>query len=208
MTETKAENNRQQTLPRIVIIGGGFAGLEAAKALKNAPVAITLLDRTNHHVFQPLLYQVATAALAPSEISSPIRYILRKQKNVQVLLSEVSSIDVENKIVYGDNDTLEFPYDYLLLATGTRHSYFGRDEWAQNAPGLKSISDALEIRKRFTVGASSTECWINTPVQLRTMIRRSGSSRTIPKRSAIGASPMRIRNNTCGQLRTMMRLSV
>src|SRR3954452_2425028 len=132
--------------PRVVIIGGGFAGLNAARALNRAPVQVTLLDRRNHHLFQPLLYQVATAALTPSDIAMPIRRILRYQKNVEVLLAEARSIDLAAKRVVLDEDSVA--YDYLVVATGARHSYFGRDEWAAHAPGLKSIGDALEIRRR------------------------------------------------------------
>src|SRR4051812_24982920 len=132
--------------PRVVIIGGGFAGLNAAKALKRAPVQVTLLDRRNHHLFQPLLYQVATAALSPSDIAMPIRRILRYQKNVEVLLAEATSFDLAAKTVILDKGSVG--YDYLVIATGARHSYFGHEEWAPNAPGLKSIGDALEIRRR------------------------------------------------------------
>lgn len=134
--------------PRVVIVGGGFGGIAAARGLAGAPVEITLLDKTNHHVFQPLLYQVATAALAPSDIVAPIRSILRGQKNVTVLLSAVTGIEVEGKSVVCD-DGRRYGYDYLVLAGGARHSYFGRDHWEENAPGLKTIADALEVRSRF-----------------------------------------------------------
>jgi NADH:ubiquinone reductase (H+-translocating) len=135
-----------QTLPHIVILGGGFAGLNAARALARAPVRVTLIDRRNHHLFQPLLYQVATAALNPSDIATPIRRILRNQKNVEVLLAEARSVDLDAKLVELDEDVVS--YDYLVVATGARHSYFGHDEWAPFAPGLKSIGDALEVRRR------------------------------------------------------------
>ncbi len=134
------------SLPRVVIVGGGFGGLTAAQKLASESVQITLLDRRNHHLFQPLLYQVATAGLNPSDIAMPIRRILRHQKNVEVLLAEVTSVDLNRKVVTSDDG--EFPYDYLIVATGARHSYFGRDDWAKFAPGLKSIGDALEIRRR------------------------------------------------------------
>ena len=135
-----------ESLPRVVIIGGGFGGLTAAQSLAKASVQITLVDRRNHHLFQPLLYQVATAGLNPSDIASPIRRILRNQRNVEVLLAEAREIDLARKTVVLDEGSLE--YDYLIVATGARHSYFGHDEWASLAPGLKSIGDALEIRRR------------------------------------------------------------
>ncbi len=136
-----------RNLPRVVIIGGGFGGLQAAKALGKAPVRVTLLDRQNHHVFQPLLYQVATAALSPADIAEPLRRILRKQQNTEVLFGEARKIDVARKVVVTDGG--EIDYDYLIVAAGARHSYFGRPEWEQFAPGLKGIDDALEIRRRM-----------------------------------------------------------
>jgi NADH dehydrogenase len=132
-----------------VIIGAGFAGLNAARRLRDAPVDVTVLDRTNHHLFQPLLYQVATASLAPSDITAPIRYLLRRQKNAEVLLAHVQEIDAERRVVIADEEQREYPYDYLILASGARHSYFGHDEWEPYAPGLKSIEDAMEVRRRF-----------------------------------------------------------
>jgi NADH dehydrogenase len=141
--------------PHIVIVGGGFAGLNAARALARAPVRITLIDRRNHHLFQPLLYQVATAALNPSDIAVPIRRILRYQANVEVLLAEARSVDLNAKVVELDEDMAS--YDYLIVATGARHSYFGHDEWAPFAPGLKSIGDALEIRKRVLLAFELAE---------------------------------------------------
>jgi NADH dehydrogenase len=133
-------------IPHVVIVGGGFGGLYAAKALRRQPVRITLIDRKNHHTFQPLLYQVATAGMNPSEIAVPIRRVLRKQKNVVVLLNEVTSIDLAARQVA--LLTGEIAYDYLIVATGATHSYFGHDDWARFAPGLKSVEDALEIRSR------------------------------------------------------------
>src|SRR5690606_9933943 len=133
--------------PHVVIVGGGFAGIHAARGLKKAAVDITLLDRTNHYLFQPLLYQVATAMLAPSDITVPIRFLLRKQKNTRVLMAQVDRIVPEEKKVIASDGSMELTYDYLILATGARHSYFGNDDWELNAPGLKSLEDALEIRR-------------------------------------------------------------
>ena len=141
--------------PRIVILGGGFGGLNAARNLRRAPVQVTLIDRQNHHLFQPLLYQVATAALNPSDIASPIRRILRNQKNVEVLLAEARSIDLPGKTVVLDQGSV--PYDYLIVATGATHSYFGHDEWERSAPGLKSIDDALAIRRRVLFAFEAAE---------------------------------------------------
>src|SRR5215218_8437721 len=134
--------------PRVIIIGGGFGGLYAARALRDAPVRVTVVDRTNHHVFQPLLYQVATATLTPSDIAAPIRWLLRNQKNAQVLLAEVKTIDPDARIVHCvDGERLD--YDYLIVAAGARHSYFGHNEWEKLAPGLKTLEDAVEIRRRI-----------------------------------------------------------
>ena len=142
--------------PRVVIIGGGFGGLYAARALKGERVDVTLIDRTNHHVFQPLLYQVATATLAATSITAPIRWLLRKQRNADVLLKEVTAIDVEAKRVsFAGGGSID--YDYLIVATGSRHSYFGRDEWEPLAPGLKSIDDALDIRRRLLMAFEHAE---------------------------------------------------
>jgi NADH dehydrogenase, FAD-containing subunit len=144
----RSRRPRPTERPQVVIIGGGFAGLEAAKVFRSKPVDVTVVDRTNHHVFQPLLYQVATAALAPSDISSPIRQVLRNQDNVRVVMAEVGSIDPDHRAVHL-TDGAALPYDCLILATGTRHSYFGHDEWEKHAPGLKSLKDALNVRQRF-----------------------------------------------------------
>jgi len=143
--------------PRVVIIGGGFAGLSAAKAFAGAQVEVTLLDRTNHHTFQPLLYQVATAVLAPSEIASPIRWLLRRQRNVTVLLAAVDRVDVTRRVVIADGGAMEMPYDYVILATGARHAYFGHPEWEALAPGLKSLEDAHEMRRRFLLAFEEAE---------------------------------------------------
>jgi NADH dehydrogenase len=133
---------------RVVIVGGGFGGIEAAKALRHAPAEVTLIDRSNHFVFQPLLYQVATGALAPSDIAVPIRWVLRSVRNTTVLCANVAAIDTERRSVQLSSG-VEVDYDYLILAAGSRHAYFGHDEWEPVAPGLKTIEDALEIRNRF-----------------------------------------------------------
>ncbi|MCB1024271.1 MAG: NAD(P)/FAD-dependent oxidoreductase [Acidobacteria bacterium] len=142
--------------PKVVIIGGGFGGLQAAKDLKNKPVEVTLIDRKNHHTFQPLLYQVATAVLSPGEIATPIRRILYRAKNVEVVLGEVESIDPGKKHVeLDDGSTVDF--DYLIVAAGARHSYFGHDDWEESAPGLKTVEDALEIRRRVLLAFELAE---------------------------------------------------
>ena len=141
--------------PRVVIVGGGFGGLEAAKALARLPVQITLVDRKNHHTFQPLLYQVATAGLSPAEIAAPIREILARHDNVEVLLGEVLGVDVERRIVKLHG--FELPYDYLVVAAGATHAYFGHDEWEPLAPGLKTVEDALEMRRRILLAYELAE---------------------------------------------------
>ncbi len=141
-----------QQSPRVVIVGGGFGGLAAAKALKNTPAQVFLIDRTNHHLFQPLLYQVATSVLTPGQIGSPIRGILRNQKNTTVMLGEVTGVDMGKKRVFvSDADRREVPvtYDYLILATGVTHSYFGHNEFEKYAPGLKSLADAVAVRNKI-----------------------------------------------------------
>jgi NADH dehydrogenase len=142
-------------VPHVVIVGGGFGGLTAAQALEGKDVRITLLDRTNHHLFQPLLYQVATAGLSPAEIAMPIRSVLRNQENVTVLLAEVTRIDVKTRTVVLTDGVVE--YDYLILATGAQTSYFGHDEWEEFAPGLKTIEDAVEIRQRVLLAFELAE---------------------------------------------------
>jgi NADH dehydrogenase len=141
--------------PHVVVIGAGFGGLAVARRLAKVPVRVTLLDRRNHHLFQPLLYQVATAALNPSDIAYPIRAAVAKQLDTRVLLAEVTAIDVAAKTVTLDDGALH--YDYLVVATGATHSYFGNDAWAQVAPGLKSIDDALEIRRRIFLAYEAAE---------------------------------------------------
>jgi NADH dehydrogenase len=138
--------------PRIVIVGGGFGGLAAAKALRKTPAEVILIDRSNHHLFQPLLYQVATAVLTPSQIATPIRSIFRKQKNVTVILGEVTGVDKERKCVFvsdADRERVSVAYDYLILATGATHSYFSHNEFEKYAPGLKSLADAVSARNRI-----------------------------------------------------------
>ncbi|MEO1130634.1 MAG: NAD(P)/FAD-dependent oxidoreductase [Planctomycetota bacterium] len=138
--------------PRVVIIGGGFGGLYAARALRGAPVDISIVDKSNHHLFQPLLYQVATAGLSPADIAAPTRHVLSRQRNVEVVLAKVESIDLERRLVHGD-----LPYDVLILAAGVRTSYFGNDHWESIAPGLKTIDDATEIRRRFLLAFEHAE---------------------------------------------------
>ena len=142
-------------LPHVVILGAGFGGLNAARALKRAPVRITVIDRANHHLFQPLLYQVATAALSPADISAPIRRILRRQKNVEVLLAEATAIDLPSRrVVLADG---EVDYDFLIVATGATHAYFGHEDWELLAPGLKTLKDALQIRQRILIAFEIAE---------------------------------------------------
>ena len=149
--------------PHVVIIGGGFGGLDAARALKGAPVRVTLLDRHNYHLFQPLLYQVATASLSPADVASPIRWILRHQQNVQVLLADARAIDAGRRLVHyvddahGPRDGHDLSFDYLILATGAAHAYFGHPEWAARAPGLKTLDDALEIRRQVLLAFEAAE---------------------------------------------------
>jgi NADH dehydrogenase len=141
---------------RVVIAGGGFGGLAAAKALARAPVDVTLIDRTNHYLFQPLLYQVATGVLSPADVAVPTRFLLRKQPNVTVLLGDVDAIDLAARTVRLDYER-RLPFDYLVVATGSRHSYFGRDEWEPYAPGLKTLDDARQIRRRFLLALEEAE---------------------------------------------------
>jgi len=142
-------------VPHVVIVGGGFGGLFAARAFDGAGVRVTLIDRHNYHLFQPLLYQVATAALSPGDVASPIRWILRHQKNVQVLLAKAQAIDAARREVAIDSGTIS--YDYLIVATGAAHSYFGHPEWEAHAPGLKTLDDALEMRRRVLLAFESAE---------------------------------------------------
>ncbi len=150
------EQMRPTAVHRVVIVGAGFGGLECAYRLKGAPVAITLVDRRNHHLFQPLLYQVATASLATSEIAWPIRYLLRDRREVTTLFANVNGVDAQSKrVLLDDGDAL--PYDTLILATGARHAYFGHDEWEPFAPGLKTLEDATTLRRRILVAFERAE---------------------------------------------------
>ncbi len=148
-------SNMQPWLPRVVIVGAGFGGLAAAKKLAGEPLGVTLIDRRNYHLFQPLLYQVATAALSPADIAAPIRGILRNAENCTVLLAKVTGIDPVARTVTTDRGTV--PYDHLILATGARHAYFGHDEWEAAAPGLKKIEDATELRRRILIAFERAE---------------------------------------------------
>jgi NADH dehydrogenase len=142
--------------PHVVIVGAGFGGLAAARALRRAPVDVTIVDRRNHHLFQPLLYQVATAGLSPADIAAPIRSIVRRQPNASVRLGEVVGVDtVKQRVRLADGALL--PYDHLVLATGARHSYFGRDDWAEHAPGIKSIEDATAVRRKVLLALERAE---------------------------------------------------
>src|SRR5271163_1775625 len=166
-THQAADQSAHQPAHRVVIVGAGFGGLNAAQALASAPVSITVIDRKNHHTFQPLLYQVATAGLSPGEIAAPIRSILRRHKNVEVLMAEVTGFDLERRVVQTEvqadsqnaarNENQEIPYDSLIVAAGASHAYFGHDEWEASAPGLKTIEDALEIRRRVLLAFELAE---------------------------------------------------
>src|SRR5947207_8862148 len=150
-----ASNILPAVMPRVVIVGAGFGGLRAARALRNAPVQVTVIDRQNHHLFQPLLYWVATAGLSPADISSPIRSILRKQKNTDVLMAEVTGVDVEGQRVLMGNRAV--PYDYLVLATGAYANYFGHPERRHDVPGLISIIDATSILRDTLLRSAASE---------------------------------------------------
>jgi NADH dehydrogenase len=150
-----AMNESRDQKPNVVIVGAGFGGLEAAKKLAREDVSVTVIDRTNYHLFQPLLYQVATAALSPADIAAPVRAVLSKNKNVEVILAEVQSVDVDAKKL--KTADMEIGYDFLILSTGARHSYFGHNEWEKLAPGLKSLEDAIELRRRLLMAFEYAE---------------------------------------------------
>lgn len=154
-THSTSAETTPRPLPRVVIIGAGFGGLRAARKLADVPVEVTVIDRSNHHLFQPLLYQVATAGLSPADISAPIRHILKRQRNASVILAEVTGVDMEAQQVLMQDRSI--PYDYLIVASGATHSYFGHDEWEQFAPGLKTISDATTIRRKILLAFEAAE---------------------------------------------------
>ena len=150
----------EKALPHVVIVGGGFGGLATARALRHAPVRVTVIDRSNHHLFQPLLYQVATATLAPGDIAAPIRHLLRCQRNVTVAMAEVTGVDAADRRVlvnYLGRPDMPFVYNYLILATGAAHSYFGHNEFAPFAPGMKSIADAEAVRAKVLKAFETAE---------------------------------------------------
>ncbi|MGA8216800.1 MAG: NAD(P)/FAD-dependent oxidoreductase [Candidatus Sulfotelmatobacter sp.] len=159
MNGKKAHQSADPAVHRVVIVGAGFGGLNAAQSLASASVSITVIDRKNHHTFQPLLYQVATAGLSPGEIAAPIRSILSPHKNIEVLMAEVTGFDLERRVVQttAENEAQEIPYDSLIVAAGASHAYFGHDEWEELAPGLKTIEDALEIRRRVLLAFELAE---------------------------------------------------
>src|SRR5687768_2060372 len=148
-------SDRSTKRPHVVIVGGGFGGLTAARVLGRAPVDVTVVDRANHHLFQPLLYQVATAALSPAHIAAPIRDVLRNQANTEVIMSEVTGVDPASRLVHTTERSI--PYDFLVLATGARYNYFGHPEWEQFAPSLKTLDDALGIRHRILMAFEQAE---------------------------------------------------
>lgn len=173
--------------PKVVIIGGGFGGLWAAGVLKNKPVDVTLIDRKNHHVFQPLLYQVATAVLSPGEIAQPIRRILHNAKNIEVILGEVVDFDTAaNAVVLGDGSRVQ--YDYLIVAAGARHSYFGHDNWETAAPGLKTVEDALEMRRRILLAfeLAEREAYLDKTMKPLTFVVVGGGPTGVELAGAIG----------------------
>lgn len=167
MTQREQSTGVPAPVPHVVIVGGGFGGLMAALSLSRAPVRLTVIDRSNHHLFQPLLYQVATAALSPAQIAAPIRHILARQPNCTVWMAEATRVDAARRLLVLTDG--ELPYDYLVLAAGATHSYFGHDEWARYAPGLKTVDDAVEIRQRLLLAFERAER-LSTPEAQRTCL--------------------------------------
>src|ERR1700716_2343119 len=165
MASHRGEARMPQERPKVVIAGAGFGGLDPARALRAAAADVIVIDQQNHHCFQPLLYQVATAALSPADVAWPIRRILRKQRNATVLMAEVRGIDTGKRLVH--TDSISVPYDFLVLATGATHSYFGHDEWAEVAPGLKRIEDATRIRRRILIAFERAELAADAAEQAR-----------------------------------------
>lgn len=164
---THPEQKERGALPLVVIVGAGFGGLETARKLRRAPVQVTVIDRRNHHLFQPLLYQVATAGLSPADIAVPVRSILRKHDNVQVLMEEVVNVDTRARKLFTRSRTLR--YDYLVIATGSQYSYFGHDDWRHLAPGLKSVEDATGIRSNILEAFEQAEMAGSDAVRRRLM---------------------------------------
>jgi NADH:quinone reductase (non-electrogenic) len=187
-----AMEKTQNSNPRVVIVGGGFGGLSAARGLAGQPVDVILIDRNNHHLFQPLLYQVATAGLSPADIASPIRGILRGQRNARVMLAEVTGVDVARKEVIAD--VRRVPYDYLVLATGARHAYFGHSNWAQFAPGLKTIDDATYLRRRILLAfeRAENECDLEERQRLMTFVVIGGGPTGVEMAGAIAELAKRV----------------
>jgi NADH dehydrogenase FAD-containing subunit len=205
--DAQGEENRtmSERVPVVVIVGGGFAGLSAAKALRRAPVQTLLFDRTNHHLFQPLLYQVATSVLAPGQIASPIRSILCKQQNTTAILGDVTGVDKEQRLVFvnsADRQGVPVRYDYLILATGASHNYFGHNEFEKYAPGLKSLADALAIRNKILQAFEQAEAEEDTKAHkdLLTFVLVGGGSAGV---EMAGAIAVLVRNS----LRTQFRRS-
>src|SRR4051812_8602689 len=159
--QSRRSHFARQQLPHVVIVGAGFGGLQAARSLAKQPVRVTVIDRRNHHLFQPLLYQVATAGLSGTDITSPIRHILSDQPNTEMLMAEVKSVDTHRQTVHISdmltNQEYTISYDYLIIATGSQENYFGHDEWKTLAPSLKSIEEAIEIRRRILLAFESAE---------------------------------------------------
>jgi NADH dehydrogenase len=192
-----------ETVPRVVMVGGGFGGLAAARALKKAAVQIILIDRTDHHLFQPLLYEVATAVLAPGQISSPIREILRRQKNTTLIMGEVTGVDKDQRCVFAkspDRESVPVKYNYLILATGVRHSYFGHDQFEKFAPGLKNLANAVEIRNKVLRAFEQAEAEedVNRHRELLTFVLIGGGPTGVEMAAAIAVL---IRNSLRSEFR-------